>query len=445
MKSLQILREELGQLFAKAKALVALAEQEERELSEDEVAEYDRITAEETGEIAVTQAQILRAENHEALMKQFAREKAAVAPPPPGSEETPQKQKIVVPSSIRRPKNSLFKSEEDAYESGQWLMAHVLGIESAGQWCKDHGMEVKQTLTGSGGGNVLVPDILDNTIISLVEEVSAFVSNSFHYPMSSDNATVPRRTDGLTAYFPSETTATTASDVTMDDVTLIARTLSAMTKFSTEIAEDAVLSVADLLTRELGVCLATKIDQCGFLGDGTSTYGGIKGLISTIAAGSQVESITGNVTFATLDAADFLSMVGKLPQYPGIMPKWYISQAGWAASIARLEEAAGGNTIRDIEGGFGRSFLGFPVVIAQSMNSTLTSQADAEGICYFGDLGMGTTFGDRKGIELSTTRDRYWEYRQIGTMATMRFDINVHGAGTASAAGPIIMLILATA
>jgi HK97 family phage major capsid protein len=75
------------------------------------------------------------------------------------------------------------------------------------------------------------------------------------------------------------------------------------------------------------------------------------------------------------------------------------------------------------------------------MNSTLTAQTSTAGICYFGDLSMAAMLGVRRGITLRASAERYFEYDQLAIQGTERFDIAVHGVGTASVPGPIIMLV----
>jgi HK97 family phage major capsid protein len=60
---------------------------------------------------------------------------------------------------------------------------------------------------------------------------------------------------------------------------------------------------------------------------------------------------------------------------------------------------------------------------------------------FFGNFQQGVAFGERKGITVQVLRERYAEYRQIGVLATERIDINCHGVGSTSAAGPIVALI----
>jgi HK97 family phage major capsid protein len=60
----------------------------------------------------------------------------------------------------------------------------------------------------------------------------------------------------------------------------------------------------------------------------------------------------------------------------------------------------------------------------------------------FGDLRLSSTFGDRRGITIKVSSDRYLEYDQIGIQATERFCIVNHDVGglAATSRGPIVGL-----
>jgi HK97 family phage major capsid protein len=59
----------------------------------------------------------------------------------------------------------------------------------------------------------------------------------------------------------------------------------------------------------------------------------------------------------------------------------------------------------------------------------------------FGDFSLSTTFGDRRGITVKKTEERYIEYDQIGIQATERFCVVTHDIGDTSNAGPVVALI----
>ena len=362
----------------------------------------------------------------------------------------PVEKTVAAPRLLRSARVRNFRAdggvsaEERAHATGQWLLATIGGNTRAAQWCHDHGIEVRGTspltTTTNSLGGYLVPEVLESTIIDLREERGVARRSVRVMPMASDSVVIPRRASGVTAYFVAENAEITASDKNWDAVSLTARKLAVMCKMSSEIAEDAIISIADDLASEIAYAFADKEDECLFNGDGTSTYGGVVGLKSAVAAGGKVTAATGNTAFSTLDLEDFEQMVGKLPQYAVANAAWYVSRVGWANSMLRLAEAAGGNTVAQVAGGAPFQFLGFPVVIAQVMNSTTTAQVSTDGLAYLGDLRLAATMGTRRGISIDVDPSRYFEFDQIAIRGTQRFDLNVHERGTASVAGPVIML-----
>lgn len=340
-----------------------------------------------------------------------------------------------------------LEARYDAYASGQWWLARLAepGSEmqaKAARWCDDHLERLAQSTTDNTKGGALVPDSFDTTVIDLRDQYGVARREFNVKPMTSDSDTQPRRVSGPTAYFMGDNSLITESDKDWDQVQLIARKIGCLSKISSELNEDAIIKVADDLAQEFAYAFAKKEDQCGFLGDGTSTYCHIRGLITqcTAATAGTVTAATTHTAFSTLTLTDFMSMIGKLPDYAENGAKWYISKAGFAASMMALVAAAGGNTAEMLAGKVRRYFLGYEVVTVSVMNSTLTAQVSTKGICYLGDLNLAATLGDRRGIRTITSRERYMEYDQIGIQGTQRFAMNVHDVGDTSTAGPVIML-----
>jgi HK97 family phage major capsid protein len=87
-------------------------------------------------------------------------------------------------------------------------------------------------------------------------------------------------------------------------------------------------------------------------------------------------------------------------------------------------------------------FLGYPVVISQVMNSTLSAQVNATNVALFGDMQMAATLGNRRGLSVFPSEHRYMEYNQIGVRGMERFDINFHERGDATNAGAMISMTL---
>jgi HK97 family phage major capsid protein len=412
-----------------------------RPLTDDESRKYESLM-DESAAAAKEQSRCERLIREKAELSQSVGRRSAPAAAVGAIVEAPKPVEI---RNLRRSKKLVsFRgadADRNAYTAGQWLLATIGGDTRAAQWCADNGIETRALATTSNSlGGYSVPEVLESTIIDLREERGVARRSLRVMPMSTDSHIIPRRASGLTAYFVAENAEITASDKAWDAVQLVARKLAVLCRYSSELNEDSILSIADDLASEIAYSFADKEDECAFNGDGTSTYGGIVGLKSGTNAGSKVTAATGNTAFSTLDLDDFEAMVGKLPQYAVAGARWYVSRVGWANSMLRLAEAAGGNTVAQVAGGAPLQFLGFPVEIVQVMNSTTAAQTSTDGLAYLGNLQLAATMGTRRGISIQVDGSRYFEFDQLAIRGTERFDINYHERGTASVAGPVVML-----
>lgn len=439
-KSTEI-RDEITEMRAEVQAIIELAETDQRELLEDEQARVDAILN-QGGLIEKAEANLERAEKIEANKKQ-AIKNALSGKLEQQMAENGTGPSMKVPARAKCSKLTAFKKEEDAYLSGQYVMAYVMGNEHSRQWCSDHGVKAAMTTGNNPKGGYLVPEPLESSIIELREMYGVARRNCQVVPMADGNNTWPKLASELTAYYVGENTAITPSDMAVEQVRLEAKKLATLTAISSELNEDSVIAVAEMLARSIASQFAKAEDSALFLGDATSTYGGIQGLAaanSVLAAGSVANAASGNATFGTLDLEDFELAVSKLPEYAAGGAKWYISRAGYWLSMARLIVAAGGNTVGDIEGGPSqRMFLGFPVEFVQVMPSVATTLAGSH-VAYIGDLRMGALFGNRRGISIVADESFYFSQDAVAIRGTERYDINVHERGTSSTAGAIIAL-----
>jgi HK97 family phage major capsid protein len=156
------------------------------------------------------------------------------------------------------------------------------------------------------------------------------------------------------------------------------------------LSEDAIINVADWITNEIAYAFASKEDDCGFLGDGTSTYGGITGPGEQVLGGhGGLFTATGHATFDVITATD-IELMALLPFYALPGAKFYCSQYAFALMFERLIAAAGGNSIATLNGEVQYRYLGTPIVISQKMPST--TPTGKIGL-YYGDLVQGRRDG----------------------------------------------------
>jgi HK97 family phage major capsid protein len=353
---------------------------------------------------------------------------------------------IAIPAMHRRGKLRAFKgpkAEENAFKCGRWLQATIYGDASARQWCNEHGIEIRvQTEGVNTAGGFVVPDVMERAIIDLREEYGVFRQYARVLPMSSDHSLIPRRTGGVEAFFIGETDAITASDKDWDQVELTAKKLGALTRMSTDLSEDAIMNIADDLANEMAYAFAAKEDACGFNGDGTSTYGGMVGILTKMGDGlhngSNYEGTSPCVLWSAITLADELvTVMGMLPKYAQKRAKWYIHPIGKAGTFDAIQLAASGNRSVELAEGALPMFGGYPIVTSVDMP---VLPVDQELCIILGDLSMSSTFGDRRGMTLRVSTERYIEYDQIAIQATERFCIVNHDIGDATNAGPMVGL-----
>jgi HK97 family phage major capsid protein len=337
-------------------------------------------------------------------------------------------------------------AERNAYRSGQWLAATFLGNEKAAQYCRDNGIAITKAQSEgvNTAGGFLVPSEFTNTVIDLREEYGTFRNFASVRAMSSDHQTIPRRTSGLTAYWTDEAGTATESQKGWDNVSLTAKKLMAYSLISTELSEDAVINVADDLANEMAYSFAIAEDSAGWNGDGTPTYGRITGLRTKIINGSYtasaIDAASGNDTFAELTATDLINCMAKLPRFARRNARWYVSTVGFDLTFQRLTAAAGGNTIQTLGQGQGFSYLGYPIVIDQTLPTATTDISDT-AMLFFGDLSLSTVMGTRRALTVKTSEHFKFTNDQVAITATERVDINVHSLGDTTNAGPIIALV----
>jgi len=357
-----------------------------------------------------------------------------------------QRIEVVKPDMFRFGSLRAFRSktaEADAYTAGKWLMATIMGDATSRQWCRDKGIEMRvQTEGVATAGGFVVPDVMERAIIDLREQYGMFRQNARVIPMSSDHSIIPRRTGGVTAYFVGETDAITASDKSWNQVELTAKKLGALTRMSTDLSEDAIINIADDLAQEMAYAFAIKEDACGIDGDGTSTYGGMIGMRTKMVDGnhdgSYVAATTPATTYAQIDNTELIAMIGALPMYARSGAKWHCSPEAKAGIFDRLSLAAGGNNASDLGAGATAKYAGFEIAEAAGMPSTMANGLIA---LWLGDMSLSSTLGDRRGITLKVSSERYLEYDQIGIQATERFCIVNHDVGgTFGVRGPVVGL-----
>jgi HK97 family phage major capsid protein len=344
-------------------------------------------------------------------------------------------------------------AEQRAYRAGMWVRGYLFHDPRAQHWCMNHGVgnlsDVRNALsTGSNvDGGFLVPDELSRAIIDLREEYGVYRRSVRVWPMGSDTLMIPRRSGGVTisALGENPSSAISQSNPTWGMVQLVAKKWGGLCLMSSEVAEDAIIDLADWVAREFAYGFAKAEDDAGFAGDGTSTYHGVRGLTNLLTTASAlagaVDATSGHDTFAEVDATDLATLMAKLPAYAARNAKFYCSRTAAELVFGRLQAVAGGNTVESLGNQVAaRSYLGYPIVISQSLPTT-TGTINDTAMLFFGDLELSSALGDRRQVRVFPSEHRYMDTDQIGIRGTERFDIVNHDVGDTTTAGPIVGLM----
>jgi len=354
-----------------------------------------------------------------------------------------------------RGKNAL----NDAYRSGRFLAATLFNHAMSRQWCREHGVEIRQDTDVDSramseaintAGGFLVPDEFEQTIIDLREEYGSARRNCRIKPMASDHSNEPKKTGGLTASPVGENTAFTESQSTWGNVELTAKKWGVLTRISSELSEDSIISLADDLASDAAMAFATAEDEACIDGDGTATYNGIVGIrtkmIDPAFIGSLVEAVAAGDEWDEIDLADLTNVMAALPKYARRGAKWHCSPIAKVAVFDRLTSTAAGNTIITLEQGAAPvpKFMGYPIEEWSAMPTVDQPAATLNNVVMlmFGNMNMSSKMGVRRGITVKRLDERYAEYDQIGIIASERFTVVHHTiGGAAGVRGPIVGLL----
>jgi HK97 family phage major capsid protein len=339
------------------------------------------------------------------------------------------------------------ETEARYQRAGQWLLAAIYQNEKAASWCKTNGVPIVKAAgetIGTSGGFV-VPTDLANAILDIRDKVGAVRRRARIVPMASDTTSVPRRPGGTGAYFIGENSASTETGASADKIDLTAKKIGSLVKISSEIEDDAAVDIVDFVANEVAWAFAAMEDDCAFNGTGTSAYGRMRGIGSIVLDGShgkaKVLAASGHNTYQTLDTSDLANLMGGVRGSAIPNAAWFCSHMGFSQTISRLSMAGGGHLESRMEDGLIVPFYqGFPVIITPKM-SDVTTTLNGAMMLAFGDMYAGVALGQRRGITLARSADRYLDSDQIGVLGTERFHVNVHDLGDNTNFGSLAALI----
>lgn len=298
---------------------------------------------------------------------------------------------------------------------GAMLRGFVLG-----DW---EGAEAEQRVmnegTGTAGG-FAVPTPLAGRFIDRARNATRVLqAGGTTVPMTSQTLKVPRLTGSSAPAWRNENAAIAEGDLTIDNVTLTARSMSFLVKVSRELLEDSDPSVQELVTDDLAKQVALEWDRVALRGTGTAPQP--RGILST-----------SGVTVTTLGTGNGLriSTGTPAPSYDPIMdlfqevrarnfePGDVILNPGIVTALDKARDATTGQYIGRPTAMEGHQLLATNQV---PINLTVGTSTDCTEI-YTGEWNK-LYLGLRTGPLQFTLDQRYAENGQVAFLIWFRGDI----------------------
>jgi len=342
------------------------------------------------------------------------------------------------------------RGRETAHNFGLWLSANLLGDEKAIRRCGDRGIEFNpraaQSTSSNAAGGALVPQEFADTVIRLVETYGVVRQAAQVFPMTSDSAIVPIRESGLSASYTAEGAAIDESDAVWSNVTLSPKKLATLVRFSTELSEDALGVVSDMLALECGTAFALTEDTSCLIGDGTSPYGGMTGILTKCLDGNHdmsiVEAASAHDTLNEIMVADVVRLMAAVPTYAKTNAAFFCSPTALSLVFDSIKASAGGTDLNQLQNAVQPRFLGYPIYVSPLMPDDATANYNNAVMLGFGDMRAAALLGVRRDLRIMLSEHAFFANDQIGLRATMRHDFVAHSLGDSSTTkSPFCVLI----
>ncbi len=261
--------------------------------------------------------------------------------------------------------------------------------------------------TGSAGGYI-VPTIYIAELIELLraESVVASMGATILNDLQGSPVQIPRQSGGATAYWVGENIAITASDLTLEQLSLTPKKVGCLVKLSNTLLKLSNPSAEALVRRDIAVALALKIDLASLRGLGASYQP--KGInlqtgLNTVAIGTN----GGNITFDHLIDMEYeLAADNALRGKLGFIFHPCIRRNLLKRKVAQYSgDTAGAYIVAPVTEQVFQNWLGYPYKTTTQIPINLT-KADGTGLTevYFGNW-QELIIGQWGGMELMASQE----------------------------------------
>lgn len=296
------------------------------------------------------------------------------------------------------------------------------------------------------GEESVMPHEHSTRIHRLVEDYGNFPRRAFHMPMAGDTLSFTRRISGFRARKSKVRAKIGKQNMQVAPVNLTADSFDILTSWPKKIDDDAFVSLAELFAVEMGLGFAVALDEDGYIGDGSDAFDNEEGIVFKLKNINGVDDGGGLVLssggassgWSGVTKDDVLSMIGRARYVrPGQARLEGSSEFFWTV-LAKIITDAGGRTMMESQQGLQLNFFGVPYDINHVMPRTT---GNSQVPLIYGDTFQSSTLGDRQQLSIDTSKDVYFESKEIGMLGSARYAIQNHSLGDDVTPGPVVGLI----
>src|SRR5690606_22391308 len=287
-----------------------------------------------------------------------------------------------------------------------WVTGRRDGLNDAEQRAMSEG-------TATAGGH-LVPTPTAAQLIDRARNTARVMqAGASVVPMSTQTLKIPRLTGSSAPAWRNENAPVAEGDLTLDAVTLTARSMAFLVKMSRELIEDSAPNIVSVVERDLAAQVALEWDRVALRGTGTAPEP--RGVLNQTGV-----TITTHGTDGTAADYDMLIDAQATIRTLNFEPTAVIDAPRTEQSLAKL---------KDLEGRYLQPPAGLPQRLPTNQiptNLTVGTSTDCSEI-YTGQWDQ-LYFGLRTGPMFFQLVERYADVGQVALMVWMRGDIALaHG------------------
>lgn len=285
------------------------------------------------------------------------------------------------------------------------------------------------------GGGYLTPDAVTGAIQLRLAEVGVARSLATIVPVTTGQSSTPYLDQFPAVDYVSEGGTIEDSTPSFGSLNAHVAKRASIIEVSNDLLADSAYAVLDMLIGAVANALGSVEDAEVILGDATSNYGGVAGLIQRLGVGGRYTPANGvgKSVWTGLDAGDFAGMFALLPErYCHPTNQFVMSSAFFATVMAEIPSAVSW----DADGS--PRLFGYRVLRSEKMpRATAVSQL----ACLFGDFPNAVTMADR-GIVFAASDQAPGAFAEDVTLLRVvsRYDLIVHNYGDGSTAGAYVGL-----